>query len=144
MDRYIVTHSVTFYFCMVVLYMVRVQKYCLKNGAPMGKFAGGYGRYHPKNEPRPNVSVRTGCLENGSYREICPGMKLVRPKERTFMRSCIRGKIMYIKLVSGYRAQGIFRPKFPSLLKEIVRNFGPEHGSTRKPSGGTGGATHKF
>ena len=51
---------------------------------------------------------------------------------------------MYIKLVSGYRAQGIFRPKFPGRLKELVRNFGPEHGSTRKPSGGAGGATHKF
>jgi len=129
---------------MVVLHMVRVQKYYPQNGSPRENLPGGAGDTTQKNEPRPNVSVRTGCPENGSSRQICPGMKLVRPKERTFMRSCIRGKIMYIKLVSGYRAQGIFRPKFPGRLKELVRNFGPEHGSTRKASGGAGGATHKF
>jgi hypothetical protein len=37
-----------------------------------------------------------------------------------------------------------YPPKFPSLIKELVRNFGPENGSTRKRTGGTGGATHKF
>jgi hypothetical protein len=35
-------------------------------------------------------------------------------------------------------------PKFPGLIKELVRNLGPENGSTRKRAGGAGGATHKF
>ena len=35
-------------------------------------------------------------------------------------------------------------PKFPGRLKELVRNLGPENGSTRKRAGGAGGATHKF
>ena len=53
---------------------------------------------------------------------------------------------VYINLVSGCRANfpTNFPPKFPGRIKELVRNFGRENGSTRKRAGGAGGATHKF
>ena len=92
--------------------------------AAPGKIARGCGRFDPKNEPRPNVLVRRGCPENGSSRQIWMGLRVVRSKERTFIRSCIRGGKRCISTVFGV---ALVTPKPRTYLEKTFKTHNEMH-----------------